>query len=219
MKTAISVLAFALVGTGASGVAHASFTTFAGGLAAEASWRSAVGPFVFEGFETYNVGDRIGSLPALGLGFDNLADGLPPGIYLHGASNTPSGRKELSNFAGTCCGTQFQFGDVVAHVDASINLTAFGFWNGDPQGEALLRVYDRDGSLIGSVSAALNNADSVASSNSFAGFISDVPVGRLEWEGTVGDGWNHYDDFQASVAAAVPEPETYASLVFGFALL
>jgi hypothetical protein len=214
LVTAAVAVAFAVPSTSA----HASFTAFQGGLAAEASWRSAVGTFALEGFESYNVGDRVGALPALGLSFDNLVDGLPPGIYQHGTINTPSGPKELSNFAGNCCGAQFAFGDVVAHVDAGVNLTAFGFWNGDPQGDAQLRVYDRDGNLIGSVTAALNGATSVATSNSFAGFVTDTPVGRLEWEGNVGDGWNHYDDFQAQLSL-VPEPETYAMLLAGMGLL
>jgi PEP-CTERM motif-containing protein len=217
MKTTVAALAVAIAG--ASGVAHASFTTFEGGLAAQTSWQLAAGgSFATEGFESYNVGDRVGALPALGLTFDNLADGLPPGIYQHDAINTPSGPKELSNFTGICCGAQFAFGDVVAHVDAGVNLTAFGFWNGDPQGDAVLRVYDRAGTLIGSVTAALNTAGSVATANSFAGFITDVAVGRLEWEGDVGDGWNHYDDFQAQLSL-VPEPETYAMLVAGLGLV
>jgi hypothetical protein len=218
MKTTIAVLALAAVG--ASGVAHASFTTFEGGLAAQASWQTAVGgSFVFEGFESYTVGTRVSSLPALGLTFDNLADGMPPGIYQHSTNDTPSGTKQLSNFAGFCCGSQFLFGNVVAHVDPSVNLTAFGFWNGDPQGAAQLSVYDRGDNLIGTVTAAVNSGASPNFSDSFAGFTSSVPVGRLVWNGNVGDGWNHYDDFQASLSLAVPEPETYAMLVAGFGLL
>ena len=209
---AVSVFAFASV------PAHATFTTFQGGVAAEADWRVVVGTFTFEGFESYNVGDRVGSLPALGLTFDNLFDGMPPGIYQHNTVNTPSGPKELSNFDGIHIDSRYQFGDVVAHVDSGVNLTGFGFWNGDPQGEAVLRVYDRAGDLIGSVTAAVNTASNVASSTSFAGFVTDKPVGRLEWEGNVGDGWNHYDDFQAQLSA-VPEPELYAMLVGGFGLL
>jgi hypothetical protein len=217
MKKAL--LMFAVVAAGASPAVHASFTAFQGGLTAQADWQLAAAPFVLETFETYPAGTRVGSLPLLGLTFENLVDGLPPGIYPAGTTNTPSGMKQLSNFSGICCGDAFAYGDVVAHVDAGVDLTAFGFWNGDPQGDAVLRVYDRGGSLMGSVTAALNTAATVTTSNSFAGFVTDVPVGRLEWEGNVGDGWNHYDDFQASVTAAVPEPEIYASLAFGFAVL
>ena len=55
--------------------------------------------------------------------------------------------------------------------------------------------------------------------DTFAGFISTVPVGRMEFEGATGDGWNHYDDFQASWTLAVPEPQSYALLLAGFGLL
>jgi len=213
---------FAILAAAASPALHAAFTPFTGGLSAQSDRQSAVGSFVFEGFQSYAQNTSITALPAFGLTFDLTIGGTPPGIYEHSVANTPSGPREIANFPGNCCISDvYKFGDLIARVQDGANLYAFGFWNGDPQGDALLRVYDRSNVLLGTVTASVNTGSSSSFTNSFAGFISTLPVGRLEWEGNTGDGWNHYDDFQAQVTFtnAVPEPEAYALLMAGLGLL
>jgi hypothetical protein len=217
-------VAFAILAATASPALHAAFTPYEGGLSAQSDWQSAVGSYVFESFEFFPQNTPILLLPGFGLTFDLTIGGTPPGIYQHNVDNTPSGPGQIANFPGNCCVLDlYKYGDVVARVQPGTNLTAFGFWNGDPQGDALLRVYDRADALIGTVTAGVNTkgVTTTGFSNSFAGFISTVPVGRLEWEGNTGDGWNHYDDFQAQVsfAAAIPEPEICALLTAGLGLL
>jgi len=220
MKNTIVVASLGFLAAAGSPALHAAFTPYAGGLSAQSDWQSAVGSYVFEGFESYPRDTPITVLPAFGLTFDLTIGGTPPGIYEHSVANTPSGPKQIANFPGNCCLTaNYAYGDLIARVQDGANLYAFGFWNGDPQGDAQLRVYDRSSVLLGTVTALVNTGSSPGFSNSFAGFISDLPVGRLEWEGNTGDGWNHYDDFQAQVTFAVPEPETYALLMAGLGLL
>lgn len=214
-RSAAIVAALIVVLTASPG-ARAAFQSFGGGPSAEASWRADAGSYVIETFDNYAPNTPISSLPALGLTFDALAAGGQPGIYLHHVDNTPSAPLQIANVPGNCCiSPAYQNGDVVARVITGIDLHAFGFWNGDPQGTALLRVYDRLDNFLGSVSAAANSGGG----DTFAGFISSTPVGRLEFEGASGDGWNHYDDFQASVTASIPEPEAYALLLAGLGLL
>ena len=203
-----------IAGAIAAGSAQAAMATFSGGAAAESAWQSAAGTYVLETFDGYAVDTPIFTLPALGLELAPLPGGAQPGIYEHSADHTPSAPRQLANFPGNCCITsEYQNSDLVAYVAAGVDLYGFSFWNGDPQGPALLRVYDRMGSLLGSVSAATNTGGG----ESFAGFLSTDAVGRMEWEGASGDGWMHYDDFRATFA--VPEPETWALLLAGLGLL
>jgi hypothetical protein len=219
-QTSLSVLMLASIVGLSSPPARAAIVPFTGGVVAQEAWRTAVGSYVFEGFESFSINTPITSLSALGLTVDPLAGGVQPGIYQHGVNNTPSGQRQLANFPGNCCITgTFQLGDLIMQVDPAVDLLAFAFWNGDPQGNAALRIYNRSGVLIGTVTALINTGSSAGLSNSFAGFISTEPVGRLEFEGAVGDGWNHYDDFHASFAADIPEPGTFALMLVGLGVL
>lgn len=202
-------------------IAHAVLVTYEGGVNAQTAWRAAVGSFVLEGFESSPVNTAIPSLPALGLTFEPLPGGAFPGIYQHNVDDTPFGAKQLANFPGNCCITNlYQNGDLVAHVDAGVSLFGFGFWNGDPQGNAVLRIFDRSDNLIGTVTALINTGTAGNLSDSFAGFISTDPVGRLEWEGNAGDGWNHYDGLQVSFSApTTPAPEPATIALFGAGIL
>lgn len=202
------ILSLAAVLGIATSSAHAALATFEGGVAAETAWRAAAGAYVLESFDGYANDTAITQLAALHLTFDALAAGGQPGIYTHGVDNAPSGPKQIANFPGNSSITApYQNGDVVARVDAGFDLYAFGFWNGDPQGAAVLRIYDRLDVPLGTVTAAVNTGtDPGGLSASFAGFVSTVPIGRLEFEGGTGDGWNHYDDFQAGFTNPVPVP-------------
>jgi len=196
--------------------AGAAFMKFEGGVPADNAWKVAATSFVLEDFKSYAETDSVASLPSLGLTFAPLAHGGLPGIYTHSIDNTPYLPKQLANFPGACCTNQSD--DVVANVDAGVNLFGLGFWNGDPQGNSLLRVYDRAGVLIGTVTAATNTGGPGALSDSFAGFISTVPIGRLEWEGSAGDGFNHYDGIEVTFDP-VSAPEPSALLLLGAACL
>jgi hypothetical protein len=206
----------------AAPAAQAAFLAFEGGIAAQGAWRAAAGSFVIETFESFAINSTVSALPSLGLNFAPLVGGGSPGIYAHAVDDTPFGAKQLANFPGNCCITApYQFGDLVANVAAGVTLLGLGFWNGDPQGSSVLRVYDRSNGLIGTVTALINANTPGGQSSSFAGFLSDVAIGRLEWEGNAGDGWNHYDGLQATFAGpgtvATPEPVTLG--LFGAGLL
>jgi hypothetical protein len=179
----------------------------------QSAWESAAGSFASENFDSFAPNTPISALPALHLSFAPLIASGFPGVYEHAVDNTPSGPRQIANFPGnSSILPQYQNGDVIAYVDDGVDLYGFAFWNGDPQGDALLRVYDRSNNLLGSVTAAVNTGGPSGLSNSFAGFITDSPAGRLEWEGATGDGWNHYDDFEATFAP-VPEPASLGLLL------
>ena len=75
-----------------------AFVSYNGGAAALCHNDSAAGTTVLENFESYGIGTQINSLPALGVGFETLAGGGHPNIYLHSADVTPYGRRHLGNF-------------------------------------------------------------------------------------------------------------------------
>jgi hypothetical protein len=83
-----------------------------------------------------------------------------------------------------------------------------GFWNGDGQADTLVTfAYDTSGNLLGSVGAF---------TGTFAGFVSDTPIGWVRFEGDTGDGWNHLDGLQVN---AVPEPSSALLIAFGVGAL
>ena len=83
-----------------------------------------------------------------------------------------------------------------------------GFWNGDGQQDTLVAfAYDGSGALLGTAGAF---------SGGFAGFVSDVPIGWVRFDGNTGDGWNHLDGLQVN---SVPEPATLSLTLLGVAIL
>lgn len=212
----LSLLAFVT----AAGPASAAFITFTGGTAAETAWRTAVGTFQLETFDSYGQGNVISSLPALGVSFDLIppnSSGPTPGfpaVYVHSVDNTPSGPQQLSNMPnGGAPDANFLNADIILRALSGFNITALGFWNGDPNGPMVISVFDAADNLLGSVSAPANINDG----NAFGGFVSDVLFARISFEGTTGDGYNHIDDLQtnASRITAVPEPGTVALISLG----
>ncbi len=200
-----------LIGLGlvlAAGSASASFQTFSGGLSEEAAWRSAVGTFALESFESYPDGTAIQSLPALGIRFDELAGGGYPQAYVFGT--TPYGPTHLGNFPNGINWVN-QWNDIVVYPLPGATLTALAYWNGDGQADTLVaRAYDSSDNLLGTIGAF---------HDTFAGFISSVPVAKMVFDGITGDGWNHLDGLQTSAVSgqggAVPEPPTVLMLLSG----
>lgn len=97
-----------------------------------------------------------------------------------------------------------RFNDTIARPTAGFNLHALGFWNGDGQADTLfVFAYGSAGELLGSVGAF---------KDTFAGFISDVPVAWVRFEGDTGDGWNHLDGLQVN---AIPEPNALLLMLAG----
>jgi len=194
----------------------APITTFTG-QDAESKWKKAVGLFDYEGFESYSINDAVTAFPVLGLIVEPLNNGDQPGIYRHFDNNTPSGQLQIGNAPGNCCiRSQYRYGDLRLRVEAGQQIRGFGFWNGDPDGPGLLRVYDRSGVLRGSVEAERNVGAAPYFSNSFAGIIAQFDIGFLEFDGRTGDGYNHYDDF---FVARTPEPGSIILLAAGFAAI
>lgn len=200
-----------LVGLGlvfATGSAFAGFQTYSGGLPEEAAWRSAVGTFALESFESYPGGTQIQSLPALGIAFDELAGGGYPQAYFFGT--TPYGPTHLGNFPNGINSIN-QWDDIVVHPLPGVTMTALAFWNGDGQADTLVaRAYDSSGSLLGTIGAF---------HGTFAGFISSGSVTKIVFDGITGDGWNHLDGLQTSFVSGqditVPEPPTALMLLSG----
>ena len=178
--------------------ALASFTTYNGGTSAESDWQIVAGTTVFENFESYSVGTQISSLPVLGIGFDSLAGGGFPNIYNHtydSGGGTPYGSRHLANFPNGINGIN-RWDDIVLHVLPGYEITALGFWNGDGQRDTLVATaYDASDNIIGSAGAF---------KGTFAGFISDVAISRVIFDGNTGDGWNHLDGLQTNATVPVP---------------
>jgi hypothetical protein len=197
--------------------AHASFIIYEGGLTAESTWRTAVGSYSIETFESFTAGTAVTTLPSVQIQLDPLAGSSQPSIYVHSVTNTPSGTKHLALFPNGTPTSGFNSVDMIARPTTGTSIFAFGFWNGDPQGNMVVRVFDASDNQIGTITALINTGNASTLSNSFAGFVSSVPIDRLEFEGITGDGWNHVDDLQVSFNAPVPIPA--AVWLFGSGLL
>lgn len=198
--------------------ASAAFMTYQGDLTQETSWRAAAGAGAepLETFDGFTAGTMIQTLPALGVGFQEIAPGLYPGVYQHGVDNTPSDPRQLSNMPSGTPNPAYQSADIVLYVLPGFVVTAVGFWNGDPQAAMTGSVFDASNNLLGTFAAAV-----AGNATNFAGFTSDVAVHRIVFEGSVGDGYNHIDDLQTNAAhiaiGEVPEPMTLSLLGAGLA--
>ena len=161
----------------------------------ESSWRTAAGTTFFEDFESYSVGETISELPTLGVGFTELSGGGFPNIYHHPEDVTPYGRNHLGNFPHGINGIN-RWNDITMIVLPGYTITAVGFWNGDGQSDTLVAsAYDINGAYLGEVGAFKGR---------FAGFISDVPISRVVFDGDTGDGWNHLDGLQTNATVPLP---------------
>lgn len=174
---------------------RADFLLFEGGTPAEAAWRAAVGePIPLETFESYaaipapgGTSDQVQTLPLLGIQFATDVPGAYPGVYTN-AGQAHSGTNQLANFGGGLGNAD----DYRIFPVSGRMIYALGFWQCDPQGDQPMNAYDADGNLLGTIVGRINNG----SGESFAGFISTIPVARIEVPGELGDGWNHIDDLQ-----------------------
>jgi hypothetical protein len=186
--------------------ASASFVVYTGGLTEEAFWQAAVGASVLEDFESYADGTQISALPNLHLTFDELAGGGHPQAYLF-SEGPPHGPTHLGNFPNGINEIN-QGDDIVTRPTSDFTLYALGFWNGDGQADTFVAyAYGASGELLGSVGAF---------KDSFGGFVSDVPVAEVRFDGNTGDGWNHLDGLQVN---GVPEPSALILLGIGGACL
>lgn len=207
---AIGVIAFDCLG--ASSSSAALIATFNGGVAEENSWRSAAGITALEDFEGFPIGTQIPNLPALGVEFDTLAGGGFPQIYNHFEANSPYGTQHLGNFPNGINAIN-RFDDIVLNVMSGKQITALGFWNGDGQADTLVAsVFDSNMGLLGSIGAF---------KGTFAGFLSDVPIASVVFDGNTGDGWNHLDGLQTNSMrlVAVPVPATLPLFVPGLIMI
>ncbi len=193
-----SIRAFAFCAlylTVANNAALAAFVIYNGSTAEESNWQVAAGTAVTENFESYSEGTQISSLPALGISFDPLAGGGYPQAYLFGG--TPHGPMHLANFPNGINSIN-RWDNIVVNVLPGYEITAFGFWNGDGQSDTLVATaFDTSNNILGSVGAFRGT---------FTGFISDIAISRVVFDGNTGDGWNHLDGLQTNAVSAVPLP-------------
>ncbi len=198
---------FFLLFVALSGNAFAVFMTYNGGSVAESNWQAAAGATVLDNFESYPVGSQISSLTLLGVGFDPLDGGGLPNIYNHHeCCVTPYGTRHLANFPNGINETN-RWDDIGLYVLPGYEITALGFWNGDGQRDTFMAtVYDVSNNILGTVGAY---------KGTFAGFVSDVAIARVVFDGSTGDGWNHLDGLQTNVSASISVPEPGIFLLFG----
>ncbi len=191
----LGILCSVVLATAANG-SSASFVTYTGDLSAETDWQAAAGTTSLEDFESYQDDTQIPILATLGIGFDPLAGGGFPNTYLF-SEGPPHGPMHLANFPNGINSIN-QWDDIVLYVLPGYEITALGFWNGDGQSDTLVATaYDASDNILGSVGAF---------KDTFAGFISDIPISRLVFSGNTGDGWNHLDGLQTNAVEAVPLP-------------
>jgi len=179
----------------------AAFVTYT----SESNWQTAAGTTILEDFQSYSVNTQITSLPLLGVDFEMLAGGGYPATYNHFSDGSGYGSMHLSNFPNGIGGTN-QWDDIILNVMPGYQVTALGFWNGDGQSDTLMAtVYDASDNVLGTVGAF---------KDTFAGFVSDVPIARVVFDGDTGDGWNHLDGLQTN-ANVVPVPAAVWLFVSG----
>jgi hypothetical protein len=176
---------------------RASFVSYSGNESQEASWRIAAEASVKkEDFELFigtagiaPNGEPIHTLPVLHVSFD----GPPyPGAY-DDTSFAHSGSEQWSN-------SKSGAGNASNHIlraDAGYAIYALAFWNCDPQGSQPMDAYDFNDQLVGTITGLTNtHAGDPTNSDSFANFVSTVPIMYLLILGALGDGYNYFDDLQ-----------------------
>jgi hypothetical protein len=182
--------------------AQGQFQTFQGNAATEQAWRSATGsPVPLENFESFNgvsgpfagPSDPVTHLESLRIRRYGAAAGTYPGVYSDGTF-AHSGVNQIANFGAGGAG----FSDYYFEPDPGLSIRAVGFWQCDPQGDVVFEAYGAGNVLVGTIRGLINNG----TGNSFAAFISEVPIVRVRVLGNEGDGWNHTDDWQVVVTPA-----------------
>lgn len=164
----------------------------------EMLWQMKAGSTYKEDFESYPVGAQVLSHPLLGVSFEVLEGGGYPQIYQHPVATTPDGNKHLGNFPNGINPIN-QWDDIVMKTLPGATITAVGYWNGDGQPDTLFATaYDASMNVLGTIGAFKGE---------FAGFVTDMPVSKVVFDGDTGDGWNHLDGLQTN---AIPGP---ASLI------
>ena len=185
----------ALVLGASAAAARAQFVVFEGDSTVESAWRAAAsaGSIPLETFEGMHgagfggTGDLVAGLPILGLTFTSQGPGGYPAVYADG-NFAHSGINQIANFnSGQGAFANFTIFPVPGHA-----ITAFGFWQCDPQGNQTMYAYDADGHLIGTIVGHINDH----SGHGFAGFVSSTPIASIVVSGAEGDGYNHMDDYQ-----------------------
>jgi hypothetical protein len=196
-----------------AGLVHADLTVYSGDSAQEALWQAAAGGSVpLENFENYVGvggpgigGEALAALPSIHVVFDPIV----PGVYDDGQW-AHSGTKQWSNWAGGA-------GNSSSHVlrpEVGRQIFALGFWNCDPQGDQPMEVYDATDQLVGTISGHINDHNSDPThSMGFAGFISTIPIAYVRIPGSLGDGWNHFDDLQVVTQLATTADYNHNALV------
>ncbi len=196
VESGVVICTALLAGAFTGSRALAQFSVFEGGSAAENAWRAAAGGSVpSENFESFlavpgpfsGPSDQVQALPALGIVFASNVPGAYPGVYTN-AGQAHSGTKQLANFGGGLGA----FSTYRIHPAAGKAIYALGFWQCDPQGNQTMIAYDSNNNVVGDITGLINNG----SGNSFAGFVSTIPIMRIDVDGLLGDGWNHIDDLQ-----------------------
>jgi hypothetical protein len=191
----LMALAGGLLTTGATALAQ--FQAFQGNLAVEQAWRSAAGgggPIPLENFESFQGGpccsgpaDPVQHLSSLRINLYGAVPGTYPAAYEY-PPEAHSGVNMIANFGFGGA----PFSDYFVEPEPGLAIRALGFWQTDPQGDVVLEAYGPGNVFVGQIIGLINNG----SGNSFAAFISDVPILRVRVRGDEGDGLNASDDWQ-----------------------
>ena len=175
----------------------------------ESAWRTAVGTFNFENFDTIATSTQISQLPSLGIKFDPLNDGTFPSVQAY--SNTGGVRRSNPNnllndqdFSLPAKGPY-----IIRPINSNDFLFGLGLWNVGGDDQLKLSFYNDNDQLIEDVISA--------SSTGFFGIVNTNGAKRAVIDFVAGNGYAPVDDLQFAVrptfATRVPEPTSTLSLL------
>jgi len=171
----------------------------------EGAWRTAVGIWTMDDFESYSTPSDMDVNTMLGLDFQQLsAKAAQPTVQ----SRFNTGGTAVSETNVLLNDNDYALpggGDIIA--DSMGNLRGFGVWNTGGDDTVEIRAYDSANQLMDSITSL--------SGQSFVGIATTSDIARIEISGIGGNGYFTLDNMQTSV---VPEPFTMAGMA-GFALL
>lgn len=183
----------------------------------EGAWRTAVGAYSLETFDSIAPGSDVTNLTNLGLKFDPLNDGTQPTVQPYASTGgvIKSAPNNLLNDRDFSLPGRGPIS--VRPINTVDFIFALGMWNVGGDDKLKLSFFDIDGLLIESVDSA--------QSSGFFGIVNTSGAKRAQIDFLEGNGYAPTDDWQTATRVVfnpptgVPEPSGLIMLGLGLAVV